>query len=542
MKSNTKTFGKDQKPTNQPCVKMSTDTARHIGLGGAICVIIGAMMGTGIFFKNKSVFNNNDGNPYGVLLSWGLAFIIAIATAYTYGEISRCKTKAQSSGLAGWAERYVGYNHGRFLKIIYPLFDYPVKTVAIAVFCAEAVLNINPSWAINKIDCHFGFVILISIAILAILLTINYLSATFAPKFSKGLVYSKFIPLSIIIIGGIVFGCMSSEHNLFVNPEQSTSQVEWKGIFSFTGVLNSLPGIMFAFDSFLIVGNIAKDVKSPTKNIPLSILLSMTIAGSVYMIVTICQICSGAGDPFTLFNYLFGENQVGKKIIIILFSTALFICMFDAMNSHVLTGVGAGQAAIDEDIIVGSNFLRKISNGKHDKFGGVVLMTISYSIVAVLLAIPSLILKTDQFYDGITNTLVVFIFLNYGFIALMSLVNRFTKRVPESEVSYQKGQSVAAIISFIGCLFVACYGLFYQFLADPIMNPNEEFKSWGLFYNNKTFLTAGLTKLTAAIFFWGASILLFSFCFIHDLILKKIRPDYPQPLLWQRSKENTLSK
>ena len=40
MKSNTKTFGKDQKPTNQPCVKMSTDTARHIGLGGAICVII----------------------------------------------------------------------------------------------------------------------------------------------------------------------------------------------------------------------------------------------------------------------------------------------------------------------------------------------------------------------------------------------------------------------------------------------------------------------------------------------------------------------
>ena len=374
------------------------------------------------------------------------------------------------------------------------------------------------------------------------MLTINYLSATFAPKFSKGLVYSKFIPLSIIIIGGIVFGCMSSEHNLFVNPEQSTSQVEWKGIFSFTGVLNSLPGIMFAFDSFLIVGNIAKDVKSPTKNIPLSILLSMTIAGSVYMIVTICQICSGAGDPFTLFNYLFGENQVGKKIIIILFSTALFICMFDAMNSHVLTGVGAGQAAIDEDIIVGSIFLRKISNGKHDKFGGVVLMTISYSIVAVLLAIPSLILKTDQFYDGITNTLVVFIFLNYGFIALMSFVNRFTKRVPESEVSYQKGQSVAAIISFIGCLFVACYGLFYQFLADPIINPNEEFKSWGLFYNNKTFLTAGLTKLTAAIFFWGASILLFSFCFIHDLILKKIRPDYPQPLLWQRSKENTLSK
>lgn len=538
-----KTFGENNnKPTTGPTVSVKTETAGKIGLIGAVTIIIGAVVGCGVFFKNGGVMRFNHGNGVGMLLGWIIAFVIALATAYSYGEITRCKTKSANSGLAGWAERYVGYNHGRFLKIIYPLFDYPVKTVAIAVFCAEAVLNINPSWAINKIDCHFGFVILISIAILAILLTINYLSATFAPKFSKGLVYSKFIPLSIIIVGGIVFGCMSSEHNLFVNPEQSTSQVEWKGKFSFTGVLNSLPGIMFAFDSFLIVGNIAKDVKSPTKNIPLSILLSMTIAGSVYMIVTICQICSGAGDPFTLFNYLFGENQVGKKIIIILFSTALFICMFDAMNSHVLTGVGAGQAAIDEDIIVGSNFLRKISNGKHDKFGGVVLMTISYSIVAVLLAIPSLILKTDQFYDGITNTLVVFIFLNYGFIALMSFVNRFTKRVPESEVSYQKGQSVAAIISFIGCLFVACYGLFYQFLADPIMNPNEEFKSWGLFYNNKTFLTAGLTKLTAAIFFWGASILLFSFCFIHDLILKKIRPDYPQPLLWQRSKENTLSK
>lgn len=67
MTPSSKTFTNKQasKPLGTS-VKMKADTARKIGLFGAICVIVGSVIGIGAFIKNKSVFTNNNGNPYGV--------------------------------------------------------------------------------------------------------------------------------------------------------------------------------------------------------------------------------------------------------------------------------------------------------------------------------------------------------------------------------------------------------------------------------------------------------------------------------------------
>jgi hypothetical protein len=48
---------------------MKAETAGKIGLFSAIMIILGAMIGIGIFLKNGGVFRNNNGNPYGVLSS-----------------------------------------------------------------------------------------------------------------------------------------------------------------------------------------------------------------------------------------------------------------------------------------------------------------------------------------------------------------------------------------------------------------------------------------------------------------------------------------
>jgi hypothetical protein len=50
-------------------IKVSKSTAGKIGLFGAMSVIIGGVIGIGIFFKNNGVFNNNNGNAIGVLVS-----------------------------------------------------------------------------------------------------------------------------------------------------------------------------------------------------------------------------------------------------------------------------------------------------------------------------------------------------------------------------------------------------------------------------------------------------------------------------------------
>jgi hypothetical protein len=47
----------------------NTQHVHKIGLFSSITILISAVVGIGIFFKNKSILNNNDGNGYGVLIS-----------------------------------------------------------------------------------------------------------------------------------------------------------------------------------------------------------------------------------------------------------------------------------------------------------------------------------------------------------------------------------------------------------------------------------------------------------------------------------------
>ncbi|MCQ3907471.1 MAG: amino acid permease [Mycoplasmoidaceae bacterium] len=68
------------------------------------------------------------------------------------------------------------------------------------------------------------------------------------------------------------------------------------------GVFRSIPAILFAFDSFLVIGNVQKNVENPEKNVPLAIIISMIIAAVFQILITIACITMGrgAGNPFEL--------------------------------------------------------------------------------------------------------------------------------------------------------------------------------------------------------------------------------------------------
>ena len=50
-------------------ITVKTATAKKISLFSAITIVIGAIVGSGVFFKNIGVFKENHGNAYGIVLS-----------------------------------------------------------------------------------------------------------------------------------------------------------------------------------------------------------------------------------------------------------------------------------------------------------------------------------------------------------------------------------------------------------------------------------------------------------------------------------------
>lgn len=534
---NNKTFTTSKLKTNQPSVKVKTETAGKIGLFGAISVIFGAMIGVGIFLKNGSVFRNNNGNPWGVLLSWGLVFLIALCTAYSYGEITRARV-AKNSGLAGWSSRYIGERFGRFLKITYPLMYYSLMVFILTMFFAEAIFNIVPNYARNGIDhntINFWYIILIGFCISLLIIFVNLLSQTVFTKTIGILSLVKFAPIILIIVCGITAGCLHPENNLFIHPE--AYKPETHGEFTIMGVFNSLPAIMFAFDSFLIVGNISSKVEKPEKNLPLSIILSMSISGFLYFFVTIGQLLCGQDSPYGLFESLCGDNEKLLKAFTITISCFMFIALLSCCCSISFATVSSFDYAIENEYLFGSSTIKKITNGKRNKLWAPTIYLIFVLLFYfIIIGIPSGLWQHDQIYDGVSNCFVMFMFIVYGLVSLASIINRKTHKVPVNEVKYQKGQCLAAGIGFVGCMFVPAWNFIYTFLVDPVLDSQGNFKSWGLFYGAESI--ESVHKWQAAIIFWAFIIFIFAIPFINDLIIKLTNKNYKQPLIWQKQNNN----
>ena len=203
---------------------------------------------------------------------------------------------------------------------------------------------------------------------MTVLIFLNLACKTFSNKLAKYTTLIKFIPSALVIVLGITLGCLKPENNLFIHPESfnpgSGIIDDQKGKFDFLGVLNSLPGIMFAFDSFLIIGNVAKDIKNPKKNIPLSIIISLGVSGILYLLITIGFCCSGQSQPYKLIEVLCQDNKALNTAMKIIISSLLFICILGVLNSFLIGGTGAVQTLVNEEIMVGTKTINKIFNGK----------------------------------------------------------------------------------------------------------------------------------------------------------------------------------
>src|SRR4028119_1689272 len=66
---------------------------RGLGLLAAISIIIGNVVGTGVFLKAR-VMTCNVGSPAYVLLAWIAAGILSLAGALTYAELSAMMPRA----------------------------------------------------------------------------------------------------------------------------------------------------------------------------------------------------------------------------------------------------------------------------------------------------------------------------------------------------------------------------------------------------------------------------------------------------------------
>lgn len=269
---------------------MATGLKKQYGLLMAICMVVGTVVGSGVFFKAKAILNTTNGDmPMGII-AWIIGGAVMIFCVLAFCVMAQRYEKV--NGLVDYAEATIGskyaYMMGWFTTTIYA----PAMTSVLAWLTASYFLKflhaVNPDFVLTSklIDQNGATDVgaeafLLAGFILILVFAINTLSSKLAGKLQIAATFIKLIPLILMAVGGIIYGL---KHDLAGEATEITTSILSQNFATGTGDFKLLFGAVvataFAYEGWIIATSINSEIKNSKRNLPIAL-----IAGGIIIIV-----------------------------------------------------------------------------------------------------------------------------------------------------------------------------------------------------------------------------------------------------------------
>ena len=238
-------------------------------------MVVGIVIGSGVFFKAQNVLNlTNKNMPLGIL-AWLIGGGIMIVCAYCFATLATKYNKV--NGLVDYAEATCGkkyaYYIGWFLTTIYT----PCITSVLAWVSARYTLVV-----FGQMDPTTGTCLALSGLYLIISYAINALSPVIAGKLQISTTIMKLIPIGLMAIVGTIYG-------LIVVPDGMNTAIL---ISNFSTINKSgldtlfaaVVATAFAYEGWILATTINSELKDAKKNLPKALILGTAIVMIIYII------------------------------------------------------------------------------------------------------------------------------------------------------------------------------------------------------------------------------------------------------------------
>lgn len=242
---------------------------KELGVSTATTIVVGSVIGAGVFFKPYAIYQATGGAPGMGLLAWVLGGLMSLLGALTFAEISVMipKTGGMVAYLGDVFDKRLGFLAGWMQMIIfYPAFlaGYGVKVGS------ELSAYLGSQWALP-----IGIFVIIAVCAL------NIMGTKTASKVQVVSTVCKLMPLFLIMIVGLIMG--HSSEPLFT-PLVAGGKTAGGALGA------TLLAVLFAFEGWTNVGAIAGEMKNPGKDLPLAIVGGVSIIMAVYLLINIAYI------------------------------------------------------------------------------------------------------------------------------------------------------------------------------------------------------------------------------------------------------------
>jgi APA family basic amino acid/polyamine antiporter len=248
---------------------------RALGLRHAIAIVVGTIIGSGIFLVPKEMMQA-VGSAKLVYLAWIVGGILSIFGALTYAELGALKPQA------GGEYVYVRDGYGPLAGFLYAWTWFVIaKPASIATITIGLMRILGTFHAFNFLSNNalarpFAITwaqvgaILATIAISGL----NYIGVRRAGEFQYFFTWLKMLMIAAIVGVAFSFGG-GTFHNFSTSFSGATGGM--------SGFMVALVAALWAYDGWNDLNMVSEEIEHPERNIPLALIVGVLLVAGLYM-------------------------------------------------------------------------------------------------------------------------------------------------------------------------------------------------------------------------------------------------------------------
>ncbi len=228
------------------------------GLFTAVAMIVGIVIGSGIFFKTDNILVATGGNVFLGIVIFCIAALAIIFGCLTISELA--SRTDRPGGVITYADEFVGHR-----------FSCAIGWFQVFIYCPT--LTVVVSWVVGiYTGILFGWDLSLEqqIGIGMIWYLTSFLFNTFSPSFGgffqRFAMVIKLIPLFLIAIAGLLLGDPAAA---ITDPTpQAVEAVKT------LGWITAIGPIAFAFDGWVLSTSISHEIRNSKRNLPKALIMT----------------------------------------------------------------------------------------------------------------------------------------------------------------------------------------------------------------------------------------------------------------------------
>jgi APA family basic amino acid/polyamine antiporter len=401
---------------------LDTEFHRGLGLYDSTMVVVGSMIGSGIFIVSADM-SRLVGSPGWLLGAWTLTGLLTVVGALSYGELAAMMPRAggQYVYLREAFSPMWGFLYGWTLFLVIQTGTIAAVLVGFARYLGALVPWIaDDNYLVPPLHISTGYALslsttqLVAIVVIVLLTWTNTRGLQFGKIIQNVFTTAKTGALVGLILVGLLLGwnhtAVADNFGNLWTPRGTVEIVPGLSALTafglFVAICVSQTGSLFSADAWNNITFTAGEVKDPRRNIPLSLALGTVIVIGLYLLANVAYLVT---LPFDQIQHAPGDrvatatlNAIFPGLGVTIMAIGIMVSTFGCANGLILAGARASYAMARDGLFFRAS--GRLNEAKVPAWGLVL-----QGLWAMFLVLPRTYDPATRVYGNLYNNLLDYI-------------------------------------------------------------------------------------------------------------------------------------